>query len=151
MLDYPNVAHSNNNPACKLGTSLVQESSRRVAKKTWHMHKHCILGHSHFFSLYDGLGVGIGNDAQPLLCYAMPALLLWSGLIPRPSPAPVFDCLQYAKTEPEGPVNLTTWFAARLMSQILDRVSSGGGGEGGLWLWPAPPPPLDMLRILFYM
>ena len=24
-------------------------------------------------------------------------------LVPRPSPAPVFDRLQYAKTEPEGP------------------------------------------------
>ena len=29
-------------------------------------------------------------------------------LIPRPSPAPVFDRLQYAKTEGEGLVNLTT-------------------------------------------
>ena len=29
-------------------------------------------------------------------------------LVPRPSPAPVFDRLQYAKTEPEGLVNLTT-------------------------------------------
>ena len=29
-------------------------------------------------------------------------------LVPRPSPAPVFDHLQYAKTEPEGLVNLTT-------------------------------------------
>ena len=28
-------------------------------------------------------------------------------LIPRPFPAPVFDHLQYAKTEPEGLVNLT--------------------------------------------
>ena len=28
-------------------------------------------------------------------------------LVPRPSPAPVFDRLQYAKTEPEGLVNLT--------------------------------------------
>ena len=27
-------------------------------------------------------------------------------LIPRPSLAPVFDCLQYAKTEGEGLVNL---------------------------------------------
>ena len=34
--------------------------------------------------------------------------LLGSSLIPRPSLAPVFDCLQYAKTEPEGLVNLTT-------------------------------------------
>ena len=29
-------------------------------------------------------------------------------LVPRPSPAPVFDRLQYAKTEGEGLVNLTT-------------------------------------------
>ena len=29
-------------------------------------------------------------------------------LVPRPSPAPVFDHLQYAKTEGEGLVNLTT-------------------------------------------
>ena len=34
--------------------------------------------------------------------------LLGSSLIPRPSLAPVFDCLQYAKTESEGLVNLTT-------------------------------------------
>ena len=34
-------------------------------------------------------------------------------LVPRPSPAPVLDCLQYAKTEPEGLVNLTTRSAAR--------------------------------------
>ena len=34
----------------------------------------------------------------------------WQGpsLVPRPSPAPVFDRFQYAKTEPEGLVNLTT-------------------------------------------
>ena len=31
-----------------------------------------------------------------------------ASLVPRPSPAPVFDRLQYAKTEPEGLVNLTT-------------------------------------------
>ena len=31
-----------------------------------------------------------------------------SSLVPRPSPAPVFDRLQYAKTEGEGLVNLTT-------------------------------------------
>ena len=30
-----------------------------------------------------------------------------SSLVPRPSPASVFDCLQYAKTEGEGLVNLT--------------------------------------------
>ena len=29
-------------------------------------------------------------------------------LIPRPSPAPVYDHLQYAKTEGEGLVNLTS-------------------------------------------
>ena len=33
---------------------------------------------------------------------------LGSSLIPRPSLAPVFDSLQYAKTESEGLVNLTT-------------------------------------------
>ena len=31
-----------------------------------------------------------------------------SSLVPRPSPAPVFARFQYAKTEPEGLVNLTT-------------------------------------------
>jgi len=41
-------------------------------------------------------------------------------VVPRPSPAPVFDHLLYAKTEPEGLVDLTTWFAAWLTSQILD-------------------------------
>ena len=34
-------------------------------------------------------------------------------LVPRPSPAPVFDHLQYAKTEGEGLVNLTMWSAAQ--------------------------------------
>ena len=34
-------------------------------------------------------------------------------LIPRPSPAPVFDRLQYSKTEQEGLVNLTTWSVPR--------------------------------------
>ena len=43
-----------------------------------------------------------------------------TSLVPRPSPAPVFDCLQYAKTEPEGLVNLTTWSLPRVTSQILD-------------------------------
>ena len=41
-------------------------------------------------------------------------------LVPRPSPAPVFDRLQYAKTEGEGLVNLTTWSAAHMTSQVLD-------------------------------
>ena len=31
-----------------------------------------------------------------------------ASLVPRPSLAPVFDRLQYAKTEGEGLVNLTT-------------------------------------------
>ena len=31
-----------------------------------------------------------------------------ASLLPRPSPAPVFDRLQYAKAEGEGLVNLTT-------------------------------------------
>jgi len=48
--------------------------------------------------------------------YTRPA----TSLVPRPSLAPVFDSLQYAKTEQEGLVNLTTWFAAQVMSQILD-------------------------------
>ena len=41
-------------------------------------------------------------------------------LVPRPSLAPVFDHLQYAKTEPEGLVNLTMWSVAWLTSQILE-------------------------------
>ena len=43
--------------------------------------------------------------------FTRPFLLVrgWGlSLVPRPSPAPVFDRLQYAKTEPEGLVNLTT-------------------------------------------
>ena len=41
-------------------------------------------------------------------------------LVPRPSTPPVFDRLQYAKTEGEGRGNFITWSAARLTSQILD-------------------------------
>ena len=41
---------------------------------------------------------------QLLFPYHLPL----SSLVPRPSPAPVFDRLQYAKTEGEGLVNLTT-------------------------------------------
>ena len=48
------------------------------------------------------------------------AMQVYCSLVPRPSLAPVFDHLQYAKTEPDGLVNLTTWFAAQLTSQILD-------------------------------
>ena len=36
-----------------------------------------------------------------------------TSLVPRPSSAPVFDRLQYAKMDPEGLVNLTMWPAAR--------------------------------------
>ena len=36
------------------------------------------------------------------------ALCVHGSLVPRPSPAPIFDRLQYAKTEGEGLVNLTT-------------------------------------------
>ena len=46
-----------------------------------------------------------------------------SSLVPRSSPAPVFDRLQYAETKPEGLVNLTTWSVPRLTSQILDMVA----------------------------
>ena len=38
----------------------------------------------------------------------IPAKYLGTSLVPRPSLAPVFDRLQYAKTEGEGLVNLTT-------------------------------------------
>jgi len=31
-----------------------------------------------------------------------------SSLVPRPFPPPVFDCLQYANTEDEGPGDLIT-------------------------------------------
>ena len=55
---------------------------------------------------------------------------LHSSLVSRPSPASVFDRLQYAKTEEEGPVNLTY-----MTSQILDmkaycKQSKTGAGEG---------------------
>ena len=53
-----------------------------------------------------GVG-GIGNGSRaPYL--ATLNVLIQSSLVPRPSPAPVFDRLQYAKTEGEGLVNLTT-------------------------------------------
>ena len=42
-----------------------------------------------------------------------------SSLVPRPSPTPVFDCLQYAKTEPERLVNLTMGFAARTSHFVM--------------------------------
>jgi len=45
---------------------------------------------------------------------------LFSSLVPRPSTPPVFDRLQYAKTEGEGLGNFIMWSAARLTSQILD-------------------------------
>ena len=43
----------------------------------------------------------------------MLGLLPITSLVPRPSSAPVSDRLQYAKTEGEGLVNLTTWSAAQ--------------------------------------
>ena len=42
-----------------------------------------------------------------VLCY-IASYGFSTSLVPRPSPAPVFDRLQYAKTEGEGLVNLTT-------------------------------------------
>ena len=49
------------------------------------------------------------NLAYQLACtWACKDALYLISLVPRPSPAPVFDRLQYAKTEPEGLVNLTT-------------------------------------------
>jgi len=42
---------------------------------------------------------------------------------PRPSTAPVFDCLQYAKAEGEGLGNLITWSKAWLTSWILDTTA----------------------------
>ena len=42
--------------------------------------------------------------------------------VPRPSPAPVFDRLQYAKTEPEGLVNLTAAQASHFITLICMAV-----------------------------
>ena len=41
-------------------------------------------------------------------------------LVSRPSPPPVFDLLQYTKTEGEGLMNLTTRSVAHMTSQVLD-------------------------------
>jgi len=46
-----------------------------------------------------------------------------TSLVPRPSTPPVFDRLQYAKTEGEGPGNFITWSAVRLTSRILDATA----------------------------
>jgi len=43
-------------------------------------------------------------------------------LVPRPSIPPVFDCLQYAKTEREGLGNLTP-SEAQLTSRNLDAIA----------------------------
>ena len=43
-----------------------------------------------------------------------------SSLVPRPFPAPVFDHFQYAKTEGESLLNLTTRSVAHMTSQVLD-------------------------------
>ena len=50
----------------------------------------------------------VGTRSHVEIKHYFDAYLLAVSLVPRPSPAPVFDCLQYAKTEPEGLVNLTT-------------------------------------------
>ena len=48
------------------------------------------------------------NPQEKALTSFCVAIVAVPSLVPRPSPAPVFDRLQYAKTEPEGLVNLTT-------------------------------------------
>ena len=53
-------------------------------------------------------------------CQAQWQVQLYS-LIPRPSPAPVFDSMQYAQTEGEGLANLTTWSTAHMTSQVKDK------------------------------
>ena len=54
-----------------------------------------------------------------------------TSLVPRPSLAPIFDCLQYAKTEGKGLLNLTTWFAAlsRSASQSSNPIGSDSGSS----------------------
>ena len=49
----------------------------------------------------------LDND-QPSQSSICTAQVVLNSLVPRPSPAPAFDRLQYAKTEGEGLVNLTT-------------------------------------------
>ena len=44
----------------------------------------------------------------PVLVRSCWTLLLFHSLVPRPSHCPVFDCLQYAKTEGEGLVSFIT-------------------------------------------
>ena len=41
-------------------------------------------------------------------------------LFSRSNPPPIINCLQYAKTEGEDLVNVTTWSTAHMMSQVLD-------------------------------
>ena len=53
-------------------------------------------------------------------------------LIPRPSIPPVFDCLQYAKTEEEGLGNHVTWFAAQPSYAIMTPLNSQ---VMQLWNW----------------
>ena len=45
--------------------------------------------------------------AESLVSFLRKHDVIKISLVPRPSPAPVFDRFQYAKTEPEGLVNLT--------------------------------------------
>ena len=60
------------------------------------------------------------------LCFNFFSTKSYTSLVPRPSPAPIFDHLQYAKTEGEGLVNLTTWSVA----QALHVVTLIRYGEG---------------------
>ena len=47
-------------------------------------------------------------NIQPYCLLTHQIIYIDCSLVPRPSPAPVFDRLQYTKTEGEGLVNLTT-------------------------------------------
>ena len=44
-------------------------------------------------------------------------------LVPRPSPAPVFDCMQYAKTEPRRPGE--SYHVIRATGDVTDSTHGG--------------------------
>ena len=50
----------------------------------------------------DSDGYYVLSSELPPMISSVESKLGESSLIPRPSLAPVFDCLQYAKTEPEA-------------------------------------------------
>ena len=54
-------------------------------------------------------------------------------LVPRPSYRPVFDCLQYAKTEGEGLVHFITWMTFHLPRP--HRENNFSAPSTGVWMF----------------